>query len=288
MTWRSVGDSQVEHVGRIRFEEASGGTRINVQMRYSPPGGIVGHAVARAFGVDPKTEMDDDLGRMKVAIETGNAPRDDGWRPEQPTLRHRKLGPGPSPQCRPGYERDPARAVDILAGESPRSPRGRSLATHHGRHACVAGHGDAYRVGSPRSCCSRRRLRRCSVLRALPCALPPWPARARFGGRGARALERAGLLRGGVTCSRRARGRRGTRDASPSDRGLVSCPESPLHAGRSPRRRRERRAILDGNAARAGGMRASAGIREPGSYRGSGRSPRRDFPRAASRPTRRA
>ncbi len=88
MTWRSVGDSQVEHVGRIRFEDAGGGTRIHVQMRYSPPGGIVGHAVARAFGVDPKTEMDDDLGRMKVAIETGNATPDDGWRTERPTLRH--------------------------------------------------------------------------------------------------------------------------------------------------------------------------------------------------------
>lgn len=89
MTWRSVGDSQVEHVGRIRFEETGGGTGIHVQMRYSPPGGIVGHAVARAFGVDPKTEMDDDLGRMKVAIETGNAPRDGGaWRAEPPTLRH--------------------------------------------------------------------------------------------------------------------------------------------------------------------------------------------------------
>lgn len=88
MTWRSVGDSQVEHVGRIRFEDSGGGTHISVQMRYSPPGGIVGHAVARAFGVDPKTEMDEDLARMKVAIETGNAPRDGAWRPEPPTLRH--------------------------------------------------------------------------------------------------------------------------------------------------------------------------------------------------------
>jgi uncharacterized membrane protein len=89
MTWRSVGDSQVEHVGRIRFEEAVGGTRIHVQMRYSPPGGVVGHAVARAFGVDPKTEMDDDLARMKVAIETGNTPRDGGARrTEPPALRH--------------------------------------------------------------------------------------------------------------------------------------------------------------------------------------------------------
>jgi uncharacterized membrane protein len=82
MTWHSVGDSQVEHVGRVRFEDAGeGATRIHVQMRYTPPGGVVGHAVAKAFGSDPKSEMDDDLARMKVAIETGSAPHDAGaWR----------------------------------------------------------------------------------------------------------------------------------------------------------------------------------------------------------------
>jgi uncharacterized membrane protein len=82
MTWHSVGDSQVGNVGRIRFEEVGDGTRIHVQMRYMPPGGILGHAVARFFGADPKTEMDDDLARMKAAIETGKAPRGAaGWRP---------------------------------------------------------------------------------------------------------------------------------------------------------------------------------------------------------------
>ena len=81
MTWHSVGDSQVGNVGRIRFEDEGGGTRIHVQMRYMPPGGAIGHAVARFFGADPKTEMDDDLARMKVAIETGQPPRDAAaWR----------------------------------------------------------------------------------------------------------------------------------------------------------------------------------------------------------------
>ena len=94
MTWRSVGDSQVEHVGRIRFEETGNGsgTRIHVQMRYTPPGGVIGHAIARAFGTDPKSHMDDDLARMKMAIETGKPPRDAGaWRAgdQPPTLsRH--------------------------------------------------------------------------------------------------------------------------------------------------------------------------------------------------------
>jgi hypothetical protein len=36
----------------------------------------MGHALARFFGADPKTEMDADLLRMKTMIETGHAPRD--------------------------------------------------------------------------------------------------------------------------------------------------------------------------------------------------------------------
>jgi uncharacterized membrane protein len=81
MTWHTVGDSQVGIVGRIRFDPEQGGTRIHVQMRYMPPGGALGHAVAKFFGADPKSEMDDDLMRMKAAIETGKAPHDAAaWR----------------------------------------------------------------------------------------------------------------------------------------------------------------------------------------------------------------
>ncbi len=86
MTWHSVGDSQVDHVGRVRFDDlGEGRTRIIVQLRYTPPGGAAGHAVAKAFGADPKTTMDDDLARMKNAIEGGRAPRDAGaWQGTSP------------------------------------------------------------------------------------------------------------------------------------------------------------------------------------------------------------
>ncbi|HET7730363.1 MAG TPA: SRPBCC family protein [Usitatibacter sp.] len=76
MTWRSVEGSTVEHTGRVRFEPDGTATRVHVQLKYAPPGGVIGHAVAKAFGVDPKTEMDEDLTRMKGAIESGKAPRD--------------------------------------------------------------------------------------------------------------------------------------------------------------------------------------------------------------------
>lgn len=76
MTWRSVEGSQVDHVGRVRFEPEGAGTRVHVQLRYTPPGGVIGHAVAKAFGTDPKSEMDEDLERLKDLIETGRLPQD--------------------------------------------------------------------------------------------------------------------------------------------------------------------------------------------------------------------
>ena len=76
MTWRSVEGSEVEHTGRVRFEPDGAGSRIHVQMRYAPPGGVIGHVVAKAFGADPKSEMDEDLARLKSLIETGRVPRD--------------------------------------------------------------------------------------------------------------------------------------------------------------------------------------------------------------------
>ena len=76
LRWRSVFGSAVKHEGFVRFEPSGAGTRITVHLRYVPPGGAFGHAVARLFGADPKSEMDADLMRMKSMIETGRAPHD--------------------------------------------------------------------------------------------------------------------------------------------------------------------------------------------------------------------
>lgn len=76
MTWRSVDGAAVSHTGRVRFERDGDGTRVHVQLRYAPLGGVIGHVVAKAFGVDPKSEMDDDLLRLKSLVETGRVPRD--------------------------------------------------------------------------------------------------------------------------------------------------------------------------------------------------------------------
>ena len=79
MGWRSLEGSMVDHSGRVQFEEdPAGGTRVQVEMCYVPIAGAVGHVVAKAFGTDPKTEMDADLMRLKSRIETGTAAHDAG------------------------------------------------------------------------------------------------------------------------------------------------------------------------------------------------------------------
>lgn len=72
IAWETVAESQVKHYGQVRFKEgAREGTQVNVNMAYTPPAGVVGHAVANMFGVDPKSAMDDDLMRLKSLLEEG-------------------------------------------------------------------------------------------------------------------------------------------------------------------------------------------------------------------------
>lgn len=77
VAWRSVPGSLVESAGKVVFTPVGdGSTRIEIQMSYNPVVGLLGHFVARLFGVDPKSLFDDDLVRMKTYLETGKAPRD--------------------------------------------------------------------------------------------------------------------------------------------------------------------------------------------------------------------
>lgn len=77
LTWRTVPGAPVAHAGVVRFDPDGGrGTRVQVRMSYSPPGGRLGHGVAALFGADPKRSMDQDLMRMKALIETSHPPRD--------------------------------------------------------------------------------------------------------------------------------------------------------------------------------------------------------------------
>jgi len=71
LAWRTVEGSAVEHSGRVRFFPEGEGTRVHVEMHYAPPGGVVGQAVAKAFGADPASEIDDDLAKLARLIRSG-------------------------------------------------------------------------------------------------------------------------------------------------------------------------------------------------------------------------
>jgi uncharacterized membrane protein/gas vesicle protein len=76
LAWKTEPNSPVQHQGRVRFDEQNGGTRVQVQMDYAPPAGVLGHAIATLFNGDPKKQMDEDLMRMKTFIESGIPPHD--------------------------------------------------------------------------------------------------------------------------------------------------------------------------------------------------------------------
>jgi len=72
LAWKSVPGSLVRTAGRIRFDDdVQGGARVTIRMSYCPPAGMLGHTVACLFGADPKSEIDDDMVRLKCLLEIG-------------------------------------------------------------------------------------------------------------------------------------------------------------------------------------------------------------------------
>jgi uncharacterized membrane protein len=76
LAWRTASSAPIQHAGVMRFEPVDGGTRVDIEMSYCPPGGALGHAVAAFLGADPKSELDQELLRLKSFLETGKTPRD--------------------------------------------------------------------------------------------------------------------------------------------------------------------------------------------------------------------
>lgn len=71
IAWRSLPNPILAHEGVVHFQPEGSGTRVHLQMAYTPLAGALGHAVLRFFGSDPKTRLDDDLVRMKALLEQG-------------------------------------------------------------------------------------------------------------------------------------------------------------------------------------------------------------------------
>jgi uncharacterized membrane protein len=80
IAWRSLPDSEIEVDGVVEFSPAPAGrgTYLTAIMRYRPPAGAVGNAVAKMLGKDPNFLMRQDLRRLKALIEAGEIPTTEG------------------------------------------------------------------------------------------------------------------------------------------------------------------------------------------------------------------
>ena len=83
--WRSIDGSEVDNAGSVHFTPATGGrgTEVKVVLRYDPPAGKLGARVSKILGEDPATNVQEDLRRLKMLIETGEIATTEG----QPTGR---------------------------------------------------------------------------------------------------------------------------------------------------------------------------------------------------------
>jgi uncharacterized membrane protein len=86
IAWRSVDGSGIQNTGRVTFAAKDGGTEVQIQLTYVPPGGVLGHAIATLFGAGPKKQLDDDLLRFKSLLETGKATGRGAAVTQQPTV----------------------------------------------------------------------------------------------------------------------------------------------------------------------------------------------------------
>lgn len=73
IVWRSVPGATVDNAGEVRFTDAPNnrGTEVLATIRYQPPAGALGGAVARLFNPLFKEMVREDIRRFKRYMETG-------------------------------------------------------------------------------------------------------------------------------------------------------------------------------------------------------------------------
>jgi uncharacterized membrane protein len=78
--WRSIEGSKIDNAGSVHFSRLSDGrgTELKVVLRYDPPAGVLGAAVSKILGEDPAANVQEDLRRLKMLIETGEIATTEG------------------------------------------------------------------------------------------------------------------------------------------------------------------------------------------------------------------
>ena len=71
LSWRSLPGSEVDNAGSVWFTAMPNntGTIVKVALKYSPPAGMLGIAIAKLWGEDAETGIEEDLQRLKRLLE---------------------------------------------------------------------------------------------------------------------------------------------------------------------------------------------------------------------------
>ena len=80
ISWRSLPGSEVDTTGSVHFLRgpAGRGTEVKVVLKYDPPAGQLGAAVAKMFDRSAEGEIAEDLRRFKQVMEVGECPTTEG------------------------------------------------------------------------------------------------------------------------------------------------------------------------------------------------------------------
>jgi uncharacterized membrane protein len=90
IAWHTVRCSAIEHTGSVHFREVPGrGTEMQLKLRFVPPGGAAGFALARLLQRLEARGIAEELRRFKSITEAGEAPTTEG----QPSGRERMRRP---------------------------------------------------------------------------------------------------------------------------------------------------------------------------------------------------
>jgi uncharacterized membrane protein len=69
IAWKSLDGADVDTAGSVHFTPRGGGTEVRVELKYDPPAGQLGTAIARLFGEDPQRQVEADLARFRDVME---------------------------------------------------------------------------------------------------------------------------------------------------------------------------------------------------------------------------
>ena len=70
IAWRSIGGSQVDNAGAVRFDNRGDRTNIEVSLGYNPPGGKAGELVAELVK-DPDKQVQRAVDGFRKVVESG-------------------------------------------------------------------------------------------------------------------------------------------------------------------------------------------------------------------------